>query len=139
MQQHRQREIDNLFARLLPLLPSIASCFARDHSLDDRIDSLEMARIRRKRQTDFATVFEYAFARRALVIFHVAFVGGKLRMRPSLQTPRRFARTSCRSTFASTFKRPRWAMPNVDLFDAASRRAVDQSIEQRNDCFAAFE
>ena len=79
-----------------------------------------------------------AFARRALMIFHVAFVSRKLRMDRTFERREdSFAQIS--DHVREHIQAPAMGHAERDLFDAACSRAVDQLVEQRNDRFAAFE
>jgi hypothetical protein len=75
-----------------------------------RIDDLEMRGVGRQRQVDLVAV-ELAVRRRAEMVLHVAraldFVGAK---EPPLNSWKS-ARCGLPITCASTFRRPRWAMP----------------------------
>ena len=112
MQQHRQATIDHFFARDARLHRSVVLSRAH-HSFDHRIDRLEVTGIRRKSQLHFLPLRGFAFADGALVILHVAFVGRETTDELNLRTHAKMRSQNCPITFASTFRRPRWAMPIV--------------------------
>src|SRR5438045_2780633 len=55
------------------------------HSLDNRINEFQMAGIARKPYRELTPRFRFPDAYRALMVFHVAFVGREIRMGRSLE------------------------------------------------------
>src|SRR5690348_3321925 len=111
VQQHRQREIDHLFAGRVALAQDLI-LRSTDHAFYRRIDCFEMARVRGQRQLHSATVRECAFAGRALMYFtSPSSAGNSGCTEPSNAAKMRSHKPPI--TLASTFKRPRWAMPKT--------------------------
>ena len=77
----------------------------------------------------FRAAGSLAFADGALVIFHVAFVGGKRRMhRTFKRSEDSFAKIS--DHIRQHIQTPAMGHAQRDVFDAARRRALDQLIQQ---------
>src|ERR1700730_3203595 len=108
------------------------------HTLDNRIDSFEVAGVRRKRQFHFSAAGGLAFADGSLVIFHVAFVSRKGWMGGAFEGRKdSFAELTdhvCKNIQAAPV-----GHSQGDLFNAARGPAFDQLVEQGNDRLAAFQ
>src|ERR1051325_7832611 len=97
-----------------------------------------MARVWWQREAHFAAIRRHAFTGGALVVLHVALICGKLRMHRTFE--------SSEDTFTQTadhvcehIQAPAMGHTESDRFDAARGGSIDQTVEQRNDRFAAFE
>src|SRR2546427_9491575 len=80
----------------------------------------------------------FAFARRALMIFYVAFIGWKRRMNRAFKGSED-ALAEVADDVRQHIQAAAMRHSERDVFDAELGRALDQLIEQRNDRFTAFQ
>src|SRR5215510_2458849 len=111
--------------------------FGANHPFDDRVDELQMAGIRRKRQLDLALA-GFSLCHRPLVIFHVAFVGGEVRMYGPFEG-RENALAEIPEDVGQHRQTAAMRHPHDHFFDAAFGGALNQLIENGDDRFAAFD
>ena len=132
VQQKRQDPLPRLRAVPAALL------LGAHHALDDRVDGLEVRRVRRHRDPDRPSALGHALASRALVVLHVSLVGGKVRMHRSFE-----AGEDALGRVADDVGHDVQAAPmghaERELFDPAFGGALDQPVEQRDRRVAAFD
>ena len=108
-----------------------------DHSYDNRIDCFKVTRIWRQSQADFASIVENTFTMGTLVILNITFIGRKLRMNRAFKRSE-YSFTQVSDDVRQQSQAAAMGHAESDVFDATRGRAVNQTIEQWNDCFAAF-
>ena len=107
-------------------------------ALDDRVDGLEVGRIRGEREMDALTALRPSVGREALVVLHVARTEGRVHVRGVLEL-REDRLVALAEGVREDVQATAMGHPENDLADAEGRRILDDVVEERDQRLAPFE